>query len=321
MKREILRAILIAACALAGDRALAVIVGGTNGDGFNNAGESTLQAYLSDDGKPVFPYWNNLVRYSDASGIYLGYNPATMRGWVLSANHITETTSITVAGYNYAIIDKVPGDPNQNGTRLTQGGNPIDLVLYEFGVGGDAPIPPLPTVPLAAGSLDPVTFILMAGRGMRLGAGTLTEDTTAPYSWGSPGTDDSIPFRWGTNTVWDTGLNGGAGMVAFSTDFTEPGSGTPYDAQAAVGDSGGGGFVLTGGGDWLLAGMMFSVGDGPDADTTANPAGYGDYTYFADLSVYRSQIHGITGTLIPEPSGILLPALAGMILICRRKRS
>jgi hypothetical protein len=298
----------------------AVIVSGTNGDGFNNAGESTLQTFLLDSSIPSFPYWNNLVRYSDASGIYLGYNPSTMRGWVLSANHISEKTSITVGGYSYVIIDKVPAIANQNGTRLEHAGTPIDMVLYEFSVGGAAPIPPMPTVPIFSGTLSPGNSVLMAGRGMRSGAGTLAEDTTAPYAWGTPGESDAVPFRWGTNTVAATGLSAGGGMVSFSTDFSAPGFGTEFEGQGALGDSGGSGFVLTGGGDWMLAGLLFSVGDGPDAGTATDPAGYGDLTYFANLSTYRTLIHGITGSLIPEPTTVVYGFLATMVLIVRRKR-
>jgi hypothetical protein len=113
MKRNRPTAIILALSSLGwtSQSALAVIVGGNHGDGFSNAGETTLQSYLTSTTVPAFPYWDNLVRYSDASGIYLGYNPATMQGWVLSANHITETTSITVAGHNYAIIDPLPSIP------------------------------------------------------------------------------------------------------------------------------------------------------------------------------------------------------------------
>jgi hypothetical protein len=297
--------------------ACAVIVGGTNGDGLNNAGESTLQGYLSSVSDPAFPYWGNLIRYSDASGIYLGYNPVTMQGWVLSANHITETTSITVSGHNYAIIDPNPGDPNQNGTRVVAGSINTDLVLYKFSVGGGNPVPPLPTVPISGNAASVNELLVMAGRGMRSGAGTISENTVLPYAWGTPGTSDTVPFRWGSNVVEAINLTDGAGAYYFATDFDSPGTGTAFDGQAALGDSGGSGFILRGG-QWWLAGLMVSVDDGPDADIYYNPAGYGDYTYLADLYPYRSEIATITGSLIPEPSvGTLL---AGMVFILLKRR-
>ncbi|MCU0750773.1 MAG: hypothetical protein MUF13_14635, partial [Akkermansiaceae bacterium] len=63
----------------------AVIVAGISGTGNNNGSKAGLDSYLSTTAYAAFPYWNNMVRVSDASGVYLGYNPSTMRGWVMSA--------------------------------------------------------------------------------------------------------------------------------------------------------------------------------------------------------------------------------------------
>ena len=76
----------------------AVIVGGTSGLGNNNNTEGGLASHLASASLPAFPYWDNLVRVSDASGVYLGMNPSTQRGWVLSANHVSPATSIGVGG-------------------------------------------------------------------------------------------------------------------------------------------------------------------------------------------------------------------------------
>lgn len=309
---------LVAAC-LAMQPVGAVIVGGTNGDGFNNAGESTLQTFLTAATAPAFPYWNNLIRYSDASAIYLGYNPGTMEGWALSAEHITETTSITVGGYTYPIIDPQPLNAGQNGTQIVSGGVNTDLVLYKFSVGGAAPIPTQPTVPIATSAAAVGESMIMAGRGMRLDAGTGTEDTVAPYSWGTPGTSDAVPFRWGSNLVGGINITDGAGAKYLATNFNAPGTSTSFDGQGALGDSGGSGFILRGG-EWWLSGLMYSVGDGPDADTVANPAGYGDITYFTDVYAYRSDIAAITGTLVPEPSSWAAVLAGGVFLMTRRHR-
>lgn len=297
----------------------AVIVGGVNGDGNNNAGESTLQNFLQNASVTAFPYWNNLVRYSDASGIYLGYNPSTMQGWVLSADHITETTSITVAGYSYSLIDSQPLNSNQNGYQVVSGSVNTDLVLYKFSVGGGAPIPTLPTVSITSAAAAVGEPMIMIGRGMRLNAGTGSEDTTAPYSWGTPGTSDSVPFRWGSNLVGGVDISTMEGAKLIATNFNAPGTSTSFDGQGANGDSGGPGFILRGG-QWVLGGVMYAVDDGPDGDTTANPAGYGDVTYFTDVYSYRSQISAITGSLIPEPSAALLAGSASCLLLRRRRK-
>ncbi|MBY0400609.1 hypothetical protein K2X89_09960, partial [Myxococcota bacterium] len=77
--------------------------------------------------------------------------------------------------------------------------------------------------------------------------------------------------------------------LAIATVFDPPSArdATEYEAQATVGDSGGAVFVKRNG-EWLLAGMMTSV-----TGYTRHPARtsmYGDTTYAADLSVYRSEI-------------------------------
>lgn len=312
------RIILCAACILSLTHADAVIVGGVNGDGFNNAGESTLQGFLSAASAPAFPYWDNLIRYSDASSVYLGYNASTMEGWVLSAHHITETTGITIQGHAYSFIDPLPGDPNINGYRITVGATDTDLILYRFSVGGADPIPTLPTLPILDDDVAVDDALIMAGRGMRSGAGTVSEDTTAPYTWGAPGTSDSVPFRWGSNTVDEIGLTDAGGALFFSTTFDSPGTGTTFDGQAALSDSGGGAFILRDG-QWWLGGLMYGVDDGPDAGTAVNPAGYGDITYFSDVTAYRGEILALTGTLVPEPSVMLLGAVS-LLTLCHHRR-
>ncbi len=279
----------------------AIIVGGTLGTGNNNADESSLQGYLSTTSYSSFGYWNNLVRVNDASGVYLGYNPSTMTGWVLSAAHINAPASIGVAGNTYNIVSS-----SVVGTT--------DLILYEIGGLAD---PGLPTVSLASTTATPGEFLLMTGRGY-------TNSTTDPYPWGSPGATDAIPMRWGTNTVnatvlvdLDTGP--GTNLVQYiNTTFTAPASpgATPYEGQAAVGDSGGGMFIYRGG-QWVLAGIAHFVDDPSEIPT--DPAEHDDLSYYTDIFSNRAAINAITGTLIPEPSAAaLLPLAAG--LFCSRRR-
>ncbi len=329
--RFILSAVFLAT--LAGPRAHAVIVGGVNGNGFNNAGGTTLNAQLAVEGKPAFAYRNNIFRFSNSTGIYLGYNASTNRGWVLSADHIgPEPTSLTIAGNNYAIIDAVPGlDPaslNQNGHRIItapeDGSIPTDLTLYELNLGIPGP-PALSAMPILSAPAALDDYLIMAGRGMRLNAGTVGEDTTAPYTWGSPGDSDAFPVRWGTNRVEDVDVPDTNGALYIGTDFDDPAAapaanGTPFDGQGAVSDSGGGFFILRDD-RWWLAGLVATVDDGPDAGTSVDPAGYGDYTYATDVQYYQSEIFAITGQLIPEPSTALLLASAATGLLCRRRRA
>ena len=73
--------------------------------------------------------------------------------------------------------------------------------------------------------------------------------------------------------------------AAFATTFT---GNTPYDGQGATGDSGGGVFHKDADGTWQLAGIMFSI-----SQNVGQPGGssaFGNVTYIADLSAYRSEI-------------------------------
>jgi hypothetical protein len=313
----VLRVLLISSLLMTGP-ASAIIVGGSSGDGTNNAGEAGLQTVLQNSALPVFPYFGNMLRYSDASGIYLGYNANTMEGWVLSAEHITEGTGVKIGGYTYSFIDPQPANSNVNGTRIVSSSVNTDLILYKFSVTGSNPVPSLPKVEIIDSAPEVGSLLIMAGRGMRLGAGTGSEDVTAPYSWGTPGTSDTVPMRWGFNQV-EFGYTDPAGAKYLVTDFDAPGIGTGIDGQAALGDSGGGAFIFNQG-SWKLGGVTYATADGPDADALANPAGYGDYTFFTNVYAYRSEITALTGTLVPEPSSMLLGGFGVLALALRRKR-
>ena len=293
----------------------AVIVAGTSGTGNNNNSQAGLDSYLSGAPSQAFPHWNNLVRVADASGIYLGFNASTQRGWVLSANHVTTPTVISVAGGTYTVTG--------TGTQIGSS----DLKLYEIGGGlSDPTLPSLAAVPLASTVATSGESVLMFGRGF-------TNDVTAPYSWEVPGTNDANVMRWGTNTIeLVTSVNIGTELAPnlqpyLITDFDasgDPGV-TEFDAQASVGDSGGGMFVLRGG-VWQVAGIAHFVDDGPDfnelvetGDGVVDPSEIGDFSGYSDVASKFSQINAITGTLIPEPSSILL-AFSSLVLLARRRR-
>ena len=279
----------------------AVIVAGTLGTGNNNDTQAGLNAYLATTSYAAFPYWDNLVRVGTASGVYLGYNASTSRGWVLSANHIAAPTSINVLGNSYAIT----GSSTQIGTS--------DLKLYEIGGGVlDPALPMLSTAPLAAIAATAGEFLLMTGRGF-------TTSINSPYVWGYAGANDAYGMRWGTNTVLGTALVDIGPLSNFQpyvvVDFsgrTDPGT-TAYDAQGAIGDSGGGMFIYRGG-QWVLSGIAHFV-----TSNAGGPAQLGDFTAYSDVFSKVSAIQSITGTLIPEPSVLGLLAAGLFPLIMRRR--
>lgn len=299
--------------ALGFQSARAVIVAGTLGTGNNNSTEAGLNSFLSTTAYSAFPYWENMVRVADASGVYLGYNASTMRGWVMSANHVTTPTSITVGGNTYSVTGSA-----QIGTS--------DIKLYQIGGGvSDPTLPTLPTVALPGVFASTGDFLLMLGRGF-------STTSSAPYTWGTPGTSDANGMRWATNTV-EGGAYVNIGTVSspnyqpyLVTDFDGPSDAgaTAYDGQASLGDSGGGMFIHRDG-QWFLSGIAHFVDDGPNfleasptGDGIVNPAQTGDFSAYTDVRSYAAAITGVTGTLVPEPSVCSLLALA--LMGWRRRR-
>ena len=301
---------------LLGSHAMAVIVGGTNGDGLGNATESGLQSYLDSRSLPAFLFWNNLLRVSDSSGVYLGRNATTGRGWVMTAAHVTElftgTDTITVAGQSYTVRDsRIMKHPDANGSLST------DIRLYAIGgSSGDPALPALPAVPLLEADVANGDDLVLTGRGRR--QQSPVEDITAPYAWDWIANQSTRQMRWGSNHVelWtkvapdllfpltnDPPVT--TETICFASVFDDPAiSGTASEGQLAWLDSGGGAFVKRNGA-WYLAGTNSSVDDGTDGDTVADPAGYGDVSIMPHLPTYRGQIDSITGPLGPAITGPL----------------
>ena len=299
----------------------AVIVAGANG-GAGTSNNTTLEQLNSVVPVP-FTNFGNSIRYSDASGTYLGHNAATGDVWVLTANHITSTASgsaLQIEGVNYI----------QQGNRLSVPNSDLALVRYRNLSGI---VPSMAAVSLASGTPTVGTPFVMMGwgsdrvQGPTTGASlsdavSVSGGTGSGYTWRNA---SNSMLRWGTNNVSTTltaAFNGqNLANAYWRAYFDEPAAGewlTSNEATLAVRDSGGGAFFLSGG-KWVLGGVAYGVdtyGSSPFSSTTSRQG-----SYFTNVGTYRSSIQSIIGTgvtLVPEPSVGLL-GLLGLAMIRRRR--
>ena len=279
------------------------------------------------------PGWAHVGwRLGGPSLIYLGH------GWVLTAHHVGAGV-VVIGGSRY---DPIRG-------TLEQLGNPdgslADLLLFR--IAGNPDLPDLPLLPIGRSPPQPGEPVVMIGAGRSRGGIVTMKTVRGPidgWRWRS-----SEGLRWGTNTIATRPAfldHGGTRTRAFATIFEriDDPSGTPHEAQAAEGDSGGALFArrdrLDPSSRWVLAGVMFSIRSwGQQA--LPRIAFYGDATFSADLSYYRDQIIAVVrsecgrerdggGSGTPNDSGcesagdpdetgggpgLLLPALAGAALL------
>jgi len=314
----------------------AVIVAGANGGG-NNANNTTQAQLESAVGAP-FPMYDNVIGYAGATGLYLGYNPATSDVWVLTARHIfsdaTNGSTVTIQGQTYNRQPEGPG-----GFGSFPGGD-YRLVRYRR---MDLTVPNLPAIQISATAPISGTALVMIGNGQnRVEAAALsvtTSDATSTgvgtgYAWTGPNRK-----RWGTNViegefanslevpVAGSGVTGtiniaGVNSISYMTDFdgpTSPNWLSSNEAQGSVGDSGGSAFYQDGP-NWVLSGMFSAVSgfSGQNPSTSA----FGNVTIVADAASYKSAIDSaIAVTLVPEPSAACLLAIASAGLFSRRRRS
>ena len=138
--------------------ASAVIVAGASGGG--NTPNNTTAAQFQSEYGISFPAYDNVIRYSDASGIYLGYDAATKDVWVLTARHVssslTQGATVTIDGLVY---NRQPN--GADGFGLLPGGD-LRLVRYNR---GDLAVPTLPAVNISTSIPTAGTGLFMAGYG------------------------------------------------------------------------------------------------------------------------------------------------------------
>ncbi len=231
---------------------------------------------------PNFPYWEHVTqrRYNGPSVIYLG------AGFALTARHV---------GMGEIFLDGEVYEPvtRSQHTILNESGSAADAMIFELE--RDQSPPDWPLLPIAARPPEPGEDLLLIGFGRgRERVIEVERDgvTRFGFIW-----TDKAEKRWGTNRTTDVGqiaVQRSYSTRAIAFDFDPPDSPntTRYEAQAAVGDSGGAVFVERDG-VWKLAGMMISVSShrsGAFAGTDTQGSAYGDRTWAVDLSHYRDEI-------------------------------
>jgi hypothetical protein len=196
----------------------------------------------------------------------------------------------------------------------------------------DGIMPSLPVVNLATSTPSIGTGVIMAGFGRNRVQDATTNASTSdavavPDGTGYTTTLSQIK-RWGTNETVKVNpsgppspvgtLNiGGRLTTAFTADFDQPASGqwlTNNEAQAVIGDSGGGVFLA----DGTLSGIIVAVSGSDVTD-----AAFGEKTYFADIASYKTAIDSAIGyALVPEPSttALLFFGLGSVFLVALRPR-
>lgn len=225
------------------------------------------------------PY-DNVGMVGEASGVYLG------NGYVITAAHVGGG-AFTTGGNTYSY------DPNSVVQLKNGDGSTADMIVFRL----TGNFPPLPSLQLATGAPLMGTFFYMAGFGYYR-AGAYGPDSNADSGFYLSANHAK---SFGTNTVGGTAAAGsiqGLNVDSFYSDFSQ--NGTVDEAQVANGDSGGAefGFDAADGKYDILLGVTDAQAQIEDSQRPSNVALFGDYSLFADMSQYASQINAIT---VPSP--------------------
>jgi hypothetical protein len=307
---------LLAVLLLAGGDARAVVVAGANGGG-NNSNNTTSAQMATQLGLADTAFYDNVLPYSDAGSVYLGWANTVdgPRAYLLSAMHITLSSTMLINAVSYTV------------TRESISGSDLALLTLS---NVDGIMPPLPVVNLATATPSIGTGVIMAGFGRNRAQDATTSATTPDSITLSNGTGYTTTSpqvqRWGTNTTIQAAFGppspititniGANPTTIFMTQFDQPASGewlTSNEAQAVLGDSGGGAFDTNGN----LLGIVAAV-----TGSSTNPV-FGGRTYFADIATYKNDIDTAIGyPLVPEPSttALLLFGAGSVALFALRRR-
>jgi len=225
------------------------------------------------DGAP----WANIGRVNGPSGTYIA------AGWVLTAAHVGAgdftlgTLTLPYDGISHRLT-------NSDGTVT-------DMILFHVSQTASVPSLPLASSPPALNSV--VDFI---GTGYIAGSGPMPIGSYTGFTWFL-----TSARSLGNNKVASINYvyNAGFGNVTlFSTSFEATGQ-TSAECQGTGGDSGSGVFQKSGA-VWQLVGMsdLVSVYTNQPANTSV----YGNSTFAAQISTYRSQILAWLGSIPPTLS-------------------
>jgi hypothetical protein len=196
----------------------------------------------------------------------------------------------------------------------------------------DGIMPSLPVVALASSTPTIGTSVIMAGFGRnRVQAATTNASVSDAITLtNGTGYTTTLPQvqRWGTNATARANSSGFASATiiialgasnttAIATQFDAPATNawlSTSEAQAVLGDSGGGLFTTNG----TLAGIVAAV------SANVLEAEFTNKTYFTDIATYKAAVDTAIGyTLVPEPStsALLLLGAGTALFFALRRRS
>lgn len=304
----LLRTALLFALLISAPRAPAVVVAGANGGGntTNNTTAAQMAALL---GLTNTAFYHNVLPYSDAGSVYLGWAGTAdgPRAYLLSAMHINFAGTMMIDAVPYGV------------TRQSIGNSDLALLTLSNAAGI---MPALPAVNLSTATPGIGTSVIMAGFGRNRvqAATTAAGDSDAITLPGGTGYTTAPPqmLRWGTNRTVAPGsvfpaatvVVAGRTSTVTATRFDTPANNawlTTGEAQAVLGDSGGGLFGTNG----TLLGIVAAVSaDGLEAE-------FGEKTFFTDIATYKQAVDTAIGyTLVPEPSTRLLLFFGAGAALC-----